>query len=421
MKLKGPKFKISQTTLSLVKESKQVLRAWRNAGSPRGDHTLFKQKKKLKRLIRKQIRTERAIDKSRFYNKLMATPDTSFFYKLIKRNTGKGKSQVQTTIIDKNIEIENPVRQTETFAEYYEQLAVPSEDPSFNDEFLDLCRSRCTLIEQLADTCPDPVEPFTSNEVEKAIHNLNNNKAADEYGITAEHVKYAGEPLLNMLTDIFNTILTSCKIPDTFRTGYITPVHKKGKDSQNVGNYRGITVASLFGKIFEYVLLQRLPNMNSNQSDLQFGFTKNTSPTIASFIMSEASLDAKRNNSHLHIATLDSQKAFDVVSHPILLDKLFHSGANLTIWKLVKGMYEGLTSKVKWQGNYSDSFPIHQGVKQGGILSTHLYKLYINDLLLTLEEHKLGKHIGVNYSGCPTCAGRSISHVRMHPRISNYA
>ena len=104
-----------------------------------------------------------------------------------------------------------------------------------------------------------------------------------------------------MLTDIFNTILTSCKIPDTFRTGYITPVHKKGKDSQNVGNYRGITVASLFGKIFEYVLLQRLPNMNSNQSDLQFGFTKNTSPTIASFIMSEASLDAKRNNSHLHI------------------------------------------------------------------------------------------------------------------------
>ena len=404
MKFKGPKLKISPTTLSLVKESKQILRAWRNAGAPRGDHTLFKQKKKLKRLIRKQIRTERAIDKSRFYNKLMATPDTSFFYKLIKRNTGKGKSQVQTTIIDKNIEIENPVRQTETFAEYYEQLAVPSEDPSFNDEFLDLCSFRCTLIEQLADTCPDPVEPFTCNEVEKAIKNLNNNKAADEYGITAEHVKYAGEPLLNMLTHIFNTILTSRKIPDTFRTGYITPVHKKGKDPQNVGNYRGITVASLFGKIFEYVLLQRLPSMNSEQSNLQFGFTKNTSPTIASFIMSEASLDAKRNNSHLHIATLDSQKAFDVVSHPILLDKLFHSGANLTIWKLVKGMYEGLTSKVKWQGNYSDSFPIHQGVKQGGILSTHLYKLYINDLLLTLEEHKLGKHIGVNYSGCPTCA-----------------
>ena len=149
---------------------------------------------------------------------------------------------------------------------------------------------------------------------------------------------------------------------------------------------------------------KRLPDINSDQSELQFGFTKNTSPTIAAIIMSEASLDAKMNNSHLHIATLDSQKAFDVVNHPILFDKLFYSGANLTIWRLVKGMYEGLTSQVKWQGNYSYSFPKHKGVKQRGILSTYLYKLYINDLLLTLGENKLGKHIGTNYSGYPTCA-----------------
>ena len=99
VKLKGPKLKISQTTLSLVKESKQILNAWREAGSPRGDHPLFKHKKKLKRLIRKQNRQERAIDKRRFFTKLMANPDTSYFYKLIKRNTGKAKSHVQTTIV----------------------------------------------------------------------------------------------------------------------------------------------------------------------------------------------------------------------------------------------------------------------------------------------------------------------------------
>ena len=266
----------------------------------------------------------------------MANPYTSYFFKLIKRNTGKANTRTQTTLLHNNLEIDDPSSQTETFAQYYEQLAVPDNNPSFNDEFLDLCTFRCSLIEQLANVDPDPVQPFSKTEVEKAIKNLNNNKAADEYGITAEHVKYAGEPLLNILADIFNVILSTCEIPENFKTGYITPVHKKGKDPQNVGNYRGITVASLFGKIFEYVLLQRLPDINSDQSELQFGFTKNTSPTIAAFIMSEASLDAKRNNSHLHIATLDSQKAFDVVNHPILLDKLFHSGAkpdNLEIGK----------------------------------------------------------------------------------------
>lgn len=404
VRLKGPKFKISKKTLSLVKESKTILREWRDAGSPRGDHPLFREKKKLKRLIRKQNRVERARDKSRFYRKLMANPDTSYFYKLIKRNTGKGKSNIKTTILHQNQEIVDLSKQTNVFAGYYEKLGAPEENPLYDEEFLAQCKFRCSLIESLADVNPGQIQPFQPQEVEDAITNLNANKAPDEYGISAEHVKYAGTNIVSSLTIIFNKILLSGQIPENFKTGYITPVHKKGKDHQNVGNYRGITVASLFGKIFEYLLLNRLPDIAKNQSELQFGFTKNTSPAIAALIMSEAILDAKRNNSYLHIGTLDSQKAFDVVSHPILLDKLYHSGANLHIWKLVKGMYEDLSSRVKWQGNMSDSFPILQGVKQGGILSTHLYKLYINDLLLILEENNLGKHIGTHYSGCPTCA-----------------
>ena len=147
MKLKGPKYKFSKATLALVKESKQTLRAWRNAGSPRGEHLFFKQKKKLKRLVRKQNRRERAIDKSRFYSKLMASPDTSYFFKLTKRNTGKANTRTQTTLLHNNLEIDDPSSQTETFAEHYEQLAVPENNPSFNGEFLDLCTFRCSLIQ----------------------------------------------------------------------------------------------------------------------------------------------------------------------------------------------------------------------------------------------------------------------------------
>ena len=103
---------------------------------------------------------------------------------------------------------------------------------------------------------------------------------------------------------------------------------------------------------------------------------------MASLSISEASFDAKSQNKPLHVATLDSQKAFDVVSYQILLDKLYHTGVNLKVWSLVKGMYKILSSKVKLEGGYSDSFTIIQGVRQGGILSTHLYNLYINDILL---------------------------------------
>jgi hypothetical protein len=38
----------------------------------------------------------------------------------------------------------------------------------------------------------------------------------------------------------------------------------------------------------------------------------------------------------------------------------------------------------------SETFSSHQGVKQGGLLSAELYKLYIEDLLKTYENSKLG-------------------------------
>ena len=45
----------------------------------------------------------------------------------------------------------------------------------------------------------------------------------------------------------------------------------------------------------------------------------------------------------------------------------------------------GLISVVKWEGNLSQTFQVNQGDQQGGILSTNLYKLYINQLLNMYE------------------------------------
>jgi hypothetical protein len=44
-------------------------------------------------------------------------------------------------------------------------------------------------------------------EVEKAIQKLNSGKSADEYGITAEHVKFAGSKIYTLYQDIFNQIV----------------------------------------------------------------------------------------------------------------------------------------------------------------------------------------------------------------------
>ena len=52
---------------------------------------------------------------------------------------------------------------------------------------------------------------------------------------------------------------------------------------------------------------------------------------------------------------------------------------------------------VKWGGNYSDKFEVHQGIKQG-------YKIYSNKLLDCLTSVVLGIRIGGINCVAPTCA-----------------
>ena len=68
--------------------------------------------------------------------------------------------------------------------------------------------------------------------------------------------------------------------------------------------------------------------------------------------------------------------------------------------RLIVNWYSKLTSKVKWNGQYSDSFVINSGVRQGGILSPLLFNCYVNILLVTLRKSDYGCKLHNFYMGC---------------------
>ena len=144
--------------------------------------------------------------------------------------------------------------------------------------------------------------------------------------------------------------------------------------------------------------------LNRNQSELQVGFSEGLSPGLGSLFLLEASYEAHIRRAPLYIAPMDSQKAFDKQDHKLTLCELYTHGVDGGLWSVVSDLYEGLTSKIKWQGEISEAFPVLQGVRQGGVLSPHFYKTYINPLLLDMESARLGIFIGTVYVGCPTCA-----------------
>ena len=120
--------------------------------------------------------------------------------------------------------------------------------------------------------------------------------------------------------------------------------------------------------------------------------------------MEEAIREYKDLRKPLYVAFLDVKSAFDVVSHESLMRKLFHTGIEGAEWMLIRSLHQTAESVIKWDGHYSEAFEIRQGVRQRGILSTDLYKVYGNNLLDRLKIPVIGCHIGEICCVAPICA-----------------
>ncbi|VDI55987.1 Hypothetical predicted protein [Mytilus galloprovincialis] len=246
---------------------------------------------------------------------------------------------------------------------------------------------------------------FTEEEICQAIGKLNTKKAPDIYGITVEHIKFGGDTLIKAVTAIINHICSTASVPDSLKLGILTPIFKNKGILSEAKNYRGITVLPVIGKILECLLRDLIRDfIKILQNRLQRGFTPTVSPLYSALILLESILESLDQKTSIFIALLDAKSAFDVVNHNSLYRKLFLSGVGGTLWLLIRQLSTNALTSIKWDGLTSEPFLIQQGVRQGGILSTELYKLYVNDVLDQLEDNGLGKYIGDIYCGAPTCA-----------------
>ena len=98
----------------------------------------------------------------------------------------------------------------------------------------------CELKYLLLNQCNKDEPPSLINDVHTVEHlaKLKNGKAADLYGITAEHLKLASPILIPILTTIINRTLKDQRMPIQFKSGVITPIHKPGKPVKDPNSYR---------------------------------------------------------------------------------------------------------------------------------------------------------------------------------------
>lgn len=237
-------------------------------------------------------------------------------------------------------------------------------------------------------------DPCSAHEVEKIISNLDQNCSTGLDGISTKAIKCAKNLISSNLSKSFNKLLVDGNFPDTLKMAKVTPIYKSGSKVEP-GNYRPISVLPVLSKLLEKILHNRLYQYLSNinfLSDRQYGFRPKCSTLTATIdLVTKIKQNIDNKNIVLGIF-IDLKKAFDTVSHNLLLKKLESINITGSALKMLKSYLTNRSQQVIMDINYrSDALPITCGIPQGSILGPLLFIIYINNI----QELKLHGHINL--------------------------
>ncbi|VDP41917.1 unnamed protein product [Schistosoma curassoni] len=147
------------------------------------------------------------------------------------------------------------------------------------------------------------------------------------------------------------------------KEGHLIKITKKG-DLSKCENYRGMTLLSIPGKVFNRVLLNRMKDaVDAHLRDQQAGFRKDrpcTDQIVTLRIIVEQPIEW---NLSLYIN---------------LWKLLRHYGVPEKIVNIIRNSCDGLQPKVVRGGQLTDAFQVRTGVRQGCLFSPFLFLLVVD-------------------------------------------
>ena len=124
-----------------------------------------------------------------------------------------------------------------------------------------------------------------------------------------------------------------------YATEYSFPSIQKGSNEATLSqNYRPIALASSLSKVLERLIISKYETFFHSNA-LQFGFKRGHSTSLCTATVKNVASHYMHNGSAVLGCFLDASKAFDLVDHGILFQKLLDRGLPLPVINFLLSWY----------------------------------------------------------------------------------
>ncbi|MBM6549250.1 RNA-directed DNA polymerase [Streptococcus dysgalactiae] len=229
---------------------------------------------------------------------------------------------------------------------------------------------------------------FTLNDIQKRLSSIRPSLRPGPDGVPPALFKLGGPDIGIFLLNLFTLSMKDSTFPVQWKSSIVIPHHKKGP-LYDTSCYRPINHTPIVSRLMERIVKEQIVEFLTSRnliSDRQHGFLKSRSCVTCQLDFLNHVTTAADNGKAFITVFLDMTKAFDRVSHSLLIAKIRMFGIVDPLLSWLSSYLSKRSQRTDVNGHLSQPIPITSGVIQGSVLGPLLFLLYINDVFTTINH-----------------------------------